>query len=137
MHALFPAISERLYSNLEYLYATYNYLLGHIWNCDESGVQASRSGGTIVLAKRGSKLVHSIELDQRKHLSVLSCVNADGGPIPNFYILKGSYFLDDYIAKYEESTVMGMQLNASMMRWLFESWILHFTQCLRTCLNLD
>ena len=33
--------------------------------------------------------VHSIEPDQREHLSVLSYINANGGSIPNFYILKG------------------------------------------------
>ena len=52
---------------------------------------------------------------------MLSCVNADGGSIPNFYILKGSYFLEDYIAKCELGAVMGMQPNAWMTRWLFES----------------
>ena len=136
-HALCPTIDETLYSNLEYLYATYNYPPGHIWNCDKSGVQASRSGGAIVLAKRGSRSVHSIEPDQREHLSVLSCVNAYGGSISNFSILKGSYFLDDYIAKYEEGIVIGMQSNAWMTRWLFESWILHIIQCLSRGPGLD
>ena len=74
-----------------------------------------------MLAKTGSRSVHSIEPDQREHLSVLSCVNIDGGSIPNFYILKGSYFLEDYIARCEEGAVMGMQPNVWMTRWLFES----------------
>ena len=81
--------------------------------------------------------MHSIESDQREHLSVLSCVNTDGGSIPNFYILKGYYFLDDYIAKYKEGTVMGMQSNVWMTKWLFESWISHFIQCLRRGPSLD
>ena len=80
-----------------------------------------RSGGARVLAKRGSKFVHSIEQDRKEHLSVLSCVNANGGCIPNFYILKGSYFLEDYIANCKEDVFMDMQVNAWMMRWLFES----------------
>ena len=66
----------------------------------------------IVLAKQGSRTVHSIEPDQREHLSVLSCINAVGGCIPNFYILKGMYFLEDYIARCEAEVVMGMQPNA-------------------------
>ena len=90
-----------------------------------------------MLAKKGSRLVHSIQPDQRKHLSVLSCVNAVGGSIPNFYILKGSYFLENYIAKCEEGVVMGMQPNAWMTRWLFESWILHFIDYLRRGPGLD
>ena len=137
MRALYPATTKTLYSNLEYLYATYNYPPGYIWNCDKSGVQAGKSGGATVLAKRGSRLVHSIEPDQREHLSVLSCVNVDGGSLPNFYILKESYFLDDYIAKCEEGAVIGMQSNLWMTRWLFESWIFHFIQCLRRGPGLD
>ena len=93
--ALCLATTESLYSNLEYLYATYNYLPGHIWNCNESSVQAGKSGGATVLAKRGSRSMHSIEPDEREHLSGLLCMNGDGGSISNFYILKGSYFLDD------------------------------------------
>ena len=121
IRALNPTIAETLYANLEFLYSSYKYPPIHIWNCDESGVQARRSDGDTVLAKRGSRSVHSIEPNQREHLSVLSCVNANGGSIPNFYILKGSYFFEDYIARCELGAVMGMQQNAWMTRWLFES----------------
>lgn len=129
--ALCPATADTLYTNLEYLYSSYNYPPSRIWNCDESGVQAARNGGATVLAKRGSRSVHSIEPDHKEHLSVLSCINADGGSIPNFYILKGKYFLEDYVARCEEGAVMGMQPNAWMTKWLFESWISHFIECLR------
>lgn len=71
-----------LYKNLEELYSTFKYPPAHIWNCDESGVQAGRGGGATVLAKVGSKSVHSIEPDNREHLSVLSCINANGGIWP-------------------------------------------------------
>ena len=107
--ALNPTTPEILYSKLEFLYSSYKYPPAHIWNCDESGVQVGHSGGGTVFAKRGSRSVHSIELNQKEHLSVLSCVNADGGSISNFYILKGSYFLADYIARCEPGAVMGMQ----------------------------
>ena len=109
---LCAAIAETLYSNLENLYMTYNYLPNHIWNCNKSRVQTGRFGGATVLARRGSRSVHSIKLDQRKHLSILSYVNAAGGHVPNFYILKGTYFRKDYIANYEEGAIMGMQPNA-------------------------
>ena len=81
--------------------------------------------------------MHSIEPDQRKHLSVLSCVNAVGGHIPNFYILKDIYFREDYIANYEQGVVMGMQPNAWMTRWLFESSISHFIECLKQGPSID
>ena len=76
---LCPSAAASFYCNLKELYDTWNYPPSHIWNCDESGVQAGRSGGATVLAKVGSKSVHTIEPDQREHLSVLSCINADGG----------------------------------------------------------
>ena len=81
--------------------------------------------------------VHSIELDQREHLSVLSYVNVARGHIPNFYILKGIYFREDYITNCEEVAVMGMQPNAWMTRWLFESWISHFIECLKKGHGID
>ena len=135
--ALCLIIAETLYANLEELYNTFHYPPSHVWNCSKSGVQARRSGGATVLAKRGSKSVHSIEPDQREHLSVLSCIKAVGGSISNFYILKGTYFLQDYIVGCEEGAVMGMQPNAWMTRWLFESWISHFIECLRRGPGID
>ena len=135
--SLCPATAETLYGNLETLYKTHNYPPNHIWNCDESGVQASRSGGATVLARRGSRSVHSIEPDQREHLSVLSCINAGGGHLPNFYILKGIYFREDYIANCEDGAVMDMQANARMTRWLFESWISHFIERLKRGPGID
>jgi hypothetical protein len=90
-----------------------------------------------VLAKTGSKSIHNIEPDQREHLSVLSCINANGGCIPNFYILKGTYFLKDYVKGYEENAVMAMQPNAWMTKWLFQSWISHFIGSLKKGPGID
>ena len=135
--ALNLTTAEILYSNLEFLYSSYKYPATHIWNCDQSGVHGGHSSGAIVLAKCGTRSVHSIEPNQREHLSVLSCVNADGRSIPNFYILKGSYFLEDYIARCERGAIMGMQQNAWMTRWLFESWISHFLENLKNGPGID
>ena len=33
------------YSNLQELYEKYQYPVDHVWNCNESGAQAGRSGG--------------------------------------------------------------------------------------------
>ena len=90
-----------------------------------------------MLARRESRSVHLIEPDQTEHLSVLSYVNAAGGHILNFYILKGIYFCEDYIANCEEGAVKGMQPNAWMTRWLFESWISHFIECLKRGPSID
>ena len=64
--ALCFAMTDILYSNLEYLYTTYNYPTSHIWNCDESSVQAERSDRATLLAKRSRRYVHLIESYHRK-----------------------------------------------------------------------
>ena len=89
------------------------------------------------MAKCGSKSVHFVEPDQREHLSVLSCINAGGGSVSNFCILRSTYFLQDYIAGCEEGAVMDMQPNAWMTKWLFKSWILHFIECLGRGPSID
>jgi hypothetical protein len=98
----------------------------HIWNADESGAQASRSGGGRVLAKTGAHNVHIITPNKREHISVLSCINAAGDSIPNFYIFKGKKFQRAHIAKCEAGARMGMQKNAWMTGHLFEKWLNHF-----------
>jgi hypothetical protein len=70
-------------------------------------------------------------------VSMLSCINAEGGKIPNFYILKGTYFLQDYIKNCEPNGVMAMQPNAWMTKWLFESWISHFISILKETTGID
>ena len=121
-----PATVNGFYANLEYLYDLHKYPESHMWNCDESGVQAAKNGGATVLAKKGSKVVNSITPDHREHISVLSCINAAGGTIPNFYIVKGKYFTANHIRGCEPGAVMGVQHNAWMTKFLFESWIAHF-----------
>ena len=55
----------------------------------------------LVLAKRDSKSVHTVMLDQRKWLSVLECMNTTDDMIPKFYIFKGKRFRKDFIEKCE------------------------------------
>jgi hypothetical protein len=90
-----------------------------------------------VLARTGNMSIHSIKLDQREHFSILSCINADGGCIPNFYILKETYFRDDYVKRCEKNAIMAMQPKVWMTRWLFECWIFHFIRCLKRDLWID
>ena len=79
-----------------------------------------RNGGATVLAKTGSRSIHSIKLDQREHFSILPCINADGGCIPNFDILKETYFRDDYVKHCEKNAIMAIQPKEWMTRWFFE-----------------
>ena len=124
--ALCPTVAKTFYSNLEELYMRFHYLGNHIWNYDKRGVHARRSGGTTKLAKWGSRSMHSIEPDQREHLSILSCINVDGGYIPNFYILKRTYFLEDYIAGCEDGAMMGITSRKTIFYDNFVSfWMCH------------
>ena len=132
-----PLTTASFYCNLKELYDTWNYPPSHIWNCDKSEVQTRRIGGASVLAKVGSKSVHTIEIDHREHLSVFSCINTDGEKIPNFYILKGTYFQQDYVKNCEVDVVMDIQPNVWMTKWLFHSWISHFIGSLRKTTKID
>jgi hypothetical protein len=84
-----PENVTSFYDDLKLLYTQYNYAPDHIWNCDETGAQAGHTGGGRVFARRGARNVHTVIPKEREWLSVLSCINASGGHIPNFYIFKG------------------------------------------------
>ena len=114
------------YNNLEALYAMHKYSPDRIWNCDESGAQAGRNGGGIIIARTGARRVHSIVPDQREWLSVLVCINAAGESIPGFYIFKGKRFGSNYIQRCEAGATMAMQPRAWMTSYLFSAWISHF-----------
>jgi hypothetical protein len=50
-----------------------------------------------VLAKVGSRNVHPVVPDECKWLIVLTCINAAGESIHNFYIFRGRRFRRNYI----------------------------------------
>jgi hypothetical protein len=128
---LCPENVASLYHNLQTLYARHNYSADHIWNYDESGAQVGKNGGgTLVFAKRGSKAVHSIILDEREWLSVLTCVNAVGQYIPHFFIFKDKRMRRNYIQRCESNSTMAMPEKAWMTGRLFSSWISHFVKSL-------
>ena len=87
--ALNPNTTRRFYENLSKLYEEHQYKACQVWNLDESGAMTNRNGHTRILARKGARGVQSIILDSREWITVLSCVNAAGQSIPNFYIFKG------------------------------------------------
>ena len=119
---------QSFYENLNHLYSLHKYPPDRVWNCDESGVQAGRNGGGIVIARRGSRRVHSIVPNQREWLSVLVCINAAGLAIPSFYVFKGMRFRQNYIERCEPGATMSMQPRAWMTSYLFSAWISHFIE---------
>ena len=98
------------YKNLEKLYQKYQYPSDHVWNCNESGTQAGRSGGGRVWTKRGTRSVHSLLPNEHECLTVLTCINVAGQDIHGFYIFRGKRIRDNYISFYEDGAAMAMHL---------------------------
>jgi hypothetical protein len=83
----------------------------------------------MVIAKRGSRVVHSIIPDEREWLSCLVYINATGSSIPSFYnIFRGRRFRKNYIEHCEAGATMAMQKRAWMTAYLFSTWISHFIE---------
>jgi hypothetical protein len=57
------------------LYNKHNYVVDHIWNFDEIGIQVGRQLGARVLAKRSSQQVYNIIPKYREWLIVNYVVN--------------------------------------------------------------
>ena len=122
---------QSFYENLQSLLTLHEYGADRIWNCDESGAQAGRNGGGVVIARKGARHVHSIVPDQRDWLSVLVCINADGFSIPSFYVFRGTRFRQNYIEKCEPGATMAMQPRAWMTTYLFSAWLSHFIESVK------
>jgi hypothetical protein len=122
---------KSFYDNLETIYSKHKYSLDRIWNCDESGAQAGKNGGRVVIARIGAHRVHSIVPNQREWLSVLVSINAAGFSIPSFYIFREKRFGQNYIQQCGVGATMAMQLKAWMTSYLFGAWVLHFIELVR------
>jgi len=86
-----------------------------------------------MLAKVGSKSMHSIFPNEQKWLLMLSYINAHGKSIPNFYIFKGKQFKRNYIERCENGFTMAMQPCAWMITCLSSTWIFHFITTMQVC----
>jgi len=124
---LCPETVTSFYNNLEILYSRHDYESQQVWNCDESGAQAGREGGGFVIAKRGCRSVHKVTPDHREWITVVSCINARGEALPNFYVFKGKRKTRNYLTKTrEKNAAQAMQTKAWMTKDLFMEWMYHF-----------
>jgi hypothetical protein len=112
---------QSFYDNLSELYTLHKYPPERIWNCDETGTHAGRTGGGVVIARRGVYCVHFIVLDQHEWLSVLVCINAVGLAIPSFIVFIGKHFHQNYIDRCEPGATMSMQPRAWITSYLFSA----------------
>ncbi|MES9884386.1 MAG: helix-turn-helix domain-containing protein [Sedimenticola sp.] len=60
----------------------------HIWNMDESGISMEHSP-SVVIARKGSKVVPGRTANSRESVTFLPCVNAAGQKMPPLIIVKG------------------------------------------------
>jgi len=119
---LCPEAVASFYENLQALYDKHNYEAHQIWNCNESSAQAGKDGGGHIIAQRHSQNVHIVIPDQPKWLSVLSCINAKGEYLPNFYIFKKRRRTRIFLKKTKEkNAILAMQPKAWMTNYLFKA----------------
>ncbi|XP_024545273.1 uncharacterized protein LOC112351508 [Selaginella moellendorffii] len=100
----------------------------HIWNADETGVRANRSGGVKVLAARGARSYYRIVPNNTEHMTVLVAINAVGGRIPGFYIFKGERRMQNWIADCEVGAAFAISKKAWMTDNLWPQWLEHFVK---------
>lgn len=113
---LCPTVVSMFYQTLSNAYEKPSYRPDHIWNCDETGVQAGRNNDMRVISKRGSKNVPKILPKSREWITILCCVNAIGASIPGFYLFKGKNQLKNYIKNYEPGACMAAHPHAWMTK---------------------
>ena len=76
---------------------------------DESGAQANKNGLEKVLARKGGRKVHMVVPNEWKWLIVLTTINGVGEYLPNFYILKKTRKIREYVFKCEDGALQAMQ----------------------------
>jgi len=96
------------------IYNKHNYVKNHIWNSDETCIQAGKQSGARVLVKRGSHQVYNIIPKSKEWLIINYVVNVLGITLPRFYIFRRKMIHDDYIQFYKPGTCMAMQSKAWM-----------------------
>ena len=135
--AMNPITCHEFYKNLLQLYNKFAYPPSNIWNVDESGCNASKSGLDRVLARKGVRSVYAQIPNEREWLNILTSINVAGHSIPHFYIFKGKRRLRDYIHLCEAGSIMAMQEKEYMTSYLFSRWMDHFIEQLEAIGNLS
>ena len=135
--AMNPSVCHGFYKNLLQLYNKFAYPPSNIWNVDESGCNASKSGLDKVLARKGVRSVYAQIPNEREWLSILTSINAAGWSILHFYIFKGKRRLRDYIHLCEAGSTMAMQEKGYMTSYLFCRWMDHFIEQLEAIGDLS
>ena len=124
--ALCPQNVQRFYKNIKDLYKQHQYEPWQIWNCDETGAQTNKNGEGVVIAKRGTRSIHTIVSNERQQLSILVAMNSASYTMPNYYVFKGKRPRQEYIFLCEDGACIGMQENGYMDAQNFSTWMSFF-----------
>jgi len=106
---------ENFYQNLQSFYNKHNYAADHIWNSNETSIQAKKQSWTKVFAKWGSHHVYNTIPKSKEWMTVNCVVNAKGATFLRFYT-----FRRDYIQLCKLRTCKAMQSKAWMTTFLFK-----------------
>jgi len=76
------------YNNFQLLYIKNYYLIDHIWNSGEIGIQVGKQVEEM-LAKCDSQLVYNTVPKSKEGVTMNCAINALRGFLPTFYICRG------------------------------------------------
>jgi hypothetical protein len=122
--SLTAACCSKLYTNLASLYNLHQYPFDHIWNNNETCVQACKQAGPWVLARRRSNAVYSTIPKSQEWLIINCVVNVTNGSLLSFYFFKGEWLINNYINLCKPGTCMVMQKKAWMIFFCLRNFYL-------------
>ncbi len=134
---LTPNSCNSLYINLQSLYNQHKYSFDHIWNCDETRIQACKQFGIRVLARRGFNAIYNTIPKSQEWLIVNYTINATKGVLLSFYIFKGERLKYDYIRLCKPGTCMTMQKRVWMIAFLFKEFLSFFNKSVPSGVSLS
>jgi hypothetical protein len=65
--------------------------------------------------------VHTVIPNEREWLTILSCVNANGEAVPNFYVFKGKWMRRNFLELANDGDTMAMQPQGWMIGYFFDA----------------
>jgi hypothetical protein len=89
-----PYVLQSWYEKYHEVVAKYGILPGDISNVDETGFRVGVGRRHKVIGKDQSKKVYMPDADNRQHVTVIECVQADGSIIPPMVIIPGKRHLE-------------------------------------------
>ncbi|KAE9073477.1 hypothetical protein PF010_g25056 [Phytophthora fragariae] len=100
-----------------------------IWNCDETGVTAQGNCNERVICPKGMSASVQRSSD-RENVSIMGCVNAEGGFIPPLYIYAGARRKVSWLEKAPVNSKCAVTGSSNINRGIFLQWFKWFVELL-------